>query len=291
MNPINPFEDEFHCHSKFRPPEIEVVEFKARRVWPDWDDFPPYQDQNNVSIRKDAYANTNERTKKRYNMEIKKTQNEIEEMTKRFRNHDYYSYEPKNRVANGPQSYDFFQTNVDTGFRNQSKYANNVDTGFRNQSKYAYSAQNDNNYYSSFTNNYRSLNNNDDQYESRFSYNYNIGSNAQNYNNNSYYQSQQLNISNHSFSNTQGSFSQSFSKNDKKGEDVDYEITAAATLEAGLLREQNEAMRKRINYLKQKLEAQKNENRVVLKKIEASEIDRHKMVEYLSNSQVKKMTS
>ena len=76
MEPFNPFEpNDFHCHSKFRPPDIEAVEFKARRVWPDWDDYPPYQNQN-----KEVKSNENtrnNRAKQRYDIEIKKTQDEL----------------------------------------------------------------------------------------------------------------------------------------------------------------------------------------------------------------------
>lgn len=272
MNPVDPFKSEFHCHSKFRPPDIEAVEFKARRVWPDWDDFPPYQDQNierrtsnNTNKTNDnrEYISPNERAKKRYNMEIKKTQDEIEEMTKRFRLYDFDINEPRNRVNADYQSFEFFKTNQ------------NFVRSPRHSAEYAYPITNNSDANRNI--NYRSEINNDYYYKDTF-------------NNSNYtkYQSQPKNISRNMQNMSSKYYDQSFTNYEKNGDDIDYEITSAATLEAGLLREQNEAMRKRIAYLKQKLEAQKKENKIVLKKIEESEIDRHQMIDYLNSSKTKK---
>lgn len=278
MDKIDPFQsNDFHCHSKFRPPDIEAVEFKARRVWPDWDDFPPYQDQNIENINSNYnknFAGTNERAKKRYNMEIKKTQDEIEEMTKRFRIYDYNYKEPKPSINTNYRSFEFFQTNQNFAPTRR------ITTGSTINNNYYYKTDsiNDNNYNlrtdsinANNLNNYNSISVNDAYLKDSLSIQ-------------SQFQNQRSHVPQ-----SYKYYNQSYSNNtEKNGDDVDYEITSAATLEANLLRKQNEAMRKRIAFLKQKLEAKKKENKVVLKKIEESEIDRHQMADYLNINELRK---
>ena len=89
MNSEDPYEpDVLQCHSRFRPPTIEVMEYRARKVWPDWDDYPPYQNEIIRSTKPNPIVNRQQypinRVEQRYNMEIKKTREEIEEMAKRF---------------------------------------------------------------------------------------------------------------------------------------------------------------------------------------------------------------
>lgn len=210
MNPEDPYEpDVLQCHSRFRPPTIEVMEYKARKVWPDWDDYPPYQDEITRSFKPNSNRQQYpiNRVERRYNMEIKKTREEIEEMAKRFRFNE----------TNTPSINDTPQ------------------------------------YHAGFTGYFTS-----------------------NFNNDNYYKgSKPVNIPYNHYSWTQKS-----TQNEKKtNSNVNYEITNAATLEASLLREQNEKMRKRIEHLKQKLETQKKENIKILKQIEQTEIDIHKMTE------------
>ena len=57
------------CCSRFRPPDVEMVEHECRRVWPDWDDYPP-------GMQKHMPEHVSGR--------IRQTKEEIDELVKRF---------------------------------------------------------------------------------------------------------------------------------------------------------------------------------------------------------------
>ena len=57
------------CCSRFRPPDVEMVEHECRRVWPDWDDYPPGMQK---------------RMPEHVSGRIRQTKEEIDELVKRF---------------------------------------------------------------------------------------------------------------------------------------------------------------------------------------------------------------
>lgn len=81
------------CCSRFRSPDIQVIEHQCRRIWDDWDDYPvqspPKKARSEIVMRelpeKQSPVQTDE---KQIQTQIRKTKFEIDEMFARFRPRD-----------------------------------------------------------------------------------------------------------------------------------------------------------------------------------------------------------
>ncbi|OHS98206.1 hypothetical protein TRFO_35440 [Tritrichomonas foetus] len=271
------------CHSRNRPPDVEVAEFKARQVWEDWDDFPPYQKSDfpqkfqsnltslndNLTKYKPQSDNYIEITKQLYNNEVKKTREEIEEMRKHFKFGDEtQDIDYRARKYGGDNSFEYFNQNQSRPTKSaiQSFYQiKNFNGSQSSAEKYPNINDSINNSIMNQKNPYTNINYTGDIRDNNYSH-YNFSENDP--------------FMNNSFEKGRFGFdskSSNYKPPEKKSEEYDYDITAAATLEAQLLRKQNEEIRKRLQFLTAKLESTKKENFELLSQIEKSEIERHKM--------------
>ena len=67
------------CCSRFRPPDVEIVEHECRRVWPDWDDYPPGMGKKIPEPIPEATP-----SERQTQGRIRQTKEEIDEIMKRF---------------------------------------------------------------------------------------------------------------------------------------------------------------------------------------------------------------
>ena len=255
-------------HSWNRPPDVAVAEFKARRVWPDWDDYPPFQDyhihhkfekNDEIKVPKSPVYFSGP-SLRRYNNEIQKNRDEIEEMRKHFIlgqndvndfKNDYY--------RNNADQFQFFTQN---NSRNNKPFTSAFQSYYRPRN---YMEDDDYKVYSGYDN--RKIEAQNESFQSIS----NVSAPKQNVTN---FSTANINFNNDKFN------SNNFNGNDFNDlpkEELDYNIISAETMEARLLRKQNEEIKKRIAFLNKKLDETKAENLKLLNKIEESEVQRHNL--------------